>query len=145
MSGNIVNTNLRLNLDNAEDRRAWERLRRMDRTRHKSYSKAVVAALNEFFDRQERLANDPYLETREKENAFLKRVLDTVERGLRSTSPRPQTLSVAPTPDNVKAKLDSANDSQTPNSAEEAEGMRKLAKYSQHNSMRKAPCMITMQ
>ena len=51
MSGNIVTTNLRLNLDNAEDRRAWERLQRMDRTRYKSYSRAVVAALNDFFDR----------------------------------------------------------------------------------------------
>ena len=120
MSGNIVTTNLRLNLDNAEDRRAWERLRRMDRTRYKSYSRAVVAALNDFFDRQERLENDPYLETREKEEAFLQRVLDTVERGLRSEPMRPQTDSVAPTPDNVNAKSDSANASQTPDSEEQA-------------------------
>ena len=120
MSGNIVNTNLRLNLDNAEDRRAWERLQRMDRVRYKSYSRAVVAALNEFFDRQECLENDPYLETRAKEDAFLQRVLETVERGLRSAPPRPQTVSVAPTPDNVNAKSDSANASQTPDSAEQA-------------------------
>ena len=120
MSGNIVNTNLRLNLDNAEDRRAWERLQGMDRTRYKSYSRAVVAALNDFFDRQERLANDPYLETREKEEAFLQRVLDTVERGLRSAPTRLQTVSVAPTPDNVNAKSNSANASQTPDSAEQA-------------------------
>ena len=120
MSGNIVNTNLRLNLDNAEDRRAWERLQRMDRTRYKSYSRAVVAALNEFFDRQERLANDPYLETREKEEAFLQRVLDTVERGLRSAPPRPQTVSVTPTPGNVNAKSNSETSVQTPNSAEQA-------------------------
>ena len=119
MSGNIVTTNLRLNLDNAEDRRAWERLRSMDRTRYKSYSRAVVAALNDFFDRQERLSNDPYLETREKEDAFLKRVLDMVERGLRSAPTRPQTLSVTPTPD-VNAESDSANASQTPDSAEQA-------------------------
>ena len=99
MSGNIVTTNLRLNLDNAEDRRAWERLRSMDRTRYKSYSRAVVAALNDFFDRQERLANDPYLETREKEDAFLRKVLDTVERGLLSAiaSGGPVTLSVSAT------------------------------------------------
>ena len=120
MSGNIVTTNLRLNLDNAEDRRAWERLRSMDRTRYKSYSRAVVAALNEFFDRQERLSNDPYLETRAKEDAFLQRVLETVERGLRSAPPRPQTVSVAPTPDNVNMKSDSANASQTPDIAEQA-------------------------
>ena len=120
MSGNIVTTNLRLNLDNAEDKRAWECLRSMDRTRYKSYSRAVVAALNDFFDRQERLENDPYLETREKEEAFLQRVLDTVERGLRSEPTRPQTVSVAPTPDNVNAKSDSANASQTPDSEEQA-------------------------
>ena len=120
MSGNIVNTNLRLNLDNAEDRRAWEHLRNMDRTRYKSYSRAVVAALNDFFDRQERLANDPYLETREKEEAFLQRVLDTVERGLRSALPSAQTLSVMPTPDSVNAESDSANASQTPDSEEQA-------------------------
>ena len=95
-------------------------MRNIDRTRYKSYSRAIVAALNDFFDRQERLANDPYLETREKEEAFLQRVLDTVERGLRSASPRPQTVSVAPTPDNVNAESDSANASQTPDSAEQA-------------------------
>ena len=120
MSGNIVTTNLRLNLDNAEDKRAWECLRSMDRTRYKSYSRAVVAALNDFFDRQERLSNDPYLETRAKEDAFLQRVLDTVEHGLRSASPSAQTLSVVPTPDNVSAKSDNANASQTPDSAEQA-------------------------
>ena len=120
MSGNIVNTNIRLNLDNAEDRRAWERLRDMDRTRYKSYSRAVVAAVNEFFDRQERMANDPHLETREKEDAFLQRVLDTVERGLRSAPPRPQTVSVEAMPGNANAESDSANVSQIPDSAEQA-------------------------
>lgn len=69
-----VNTNIRLNLAREDDRRAWEYLQRMDRTRFKSYSRAVVASLNDFFLRQERLADNPYLETREKEDAFLMRV-----------------------------------------------------------------------
>ena len=55
-----------------------------------------------------------------KEEAFLQRVLDAVERGLRSVPMRPQTVSVAPTPDNVNAKSDSASASQTPDSAEQA-------------------------
>lgn len=86
MSGRIINTNIRLNLDKEDDRRAWEHLQRLDRSRYKSYSRAVVAALNDYFDRQERLRADPYLETREKEDAFLQRVLDTVERVMRSTA-----------------------------------------------------------
>ena len=82
----IVNTNIRFNLENEADRKAWERLRNMDRRKYKSYTKAVVAALNGYFDRQEQLATDSYLETREKEDAFLKRILNTIEQGLKASS-----------------------------------------------------------
>ena len=82
----IINTNIRFNLENEADRKAWEHLRSMDRRKYKSYTKAVVAALNDYFDRQDRLATDSYLETREKEDAFLKRILDTIEQGLKVSS-----------------------------------------------------------
>jgi len=74
---NKISTNIRLNLDKEADRRAWEYLQNMDRKKYKSYSCAIVTAVNDYFDRQERLAADPYLETREKEDAFLKKVLTT--------------------------------------------------------------------
>ena len=82
----IINTNIRFNLENEADRKAWEHLRSMDRRKYKSYTKAVVAALNDYFDRQERLDADAYLETREKEDAFLNRILDTIEQGLKASS-----------------------------------------------------------
>ena len=90
---------VRLNLEDADDRRAWERLQKLDRSQYKSYARAIVVALNDFFDRRERLVSDPYLETREKEDAFLQRVLNTVERGLLSAiaSGGPVTLSVSAT------------------------------------------------
>ena len=69
----IYTTTLRLNLADEDDRRAYEHLRKMDKKKYRSYSKAVVAAVNDYFERQERLAADPYLETREKEDAFLRR------------------------------------------------------------------------
>lgn len=87
MSRKIVNTSIRFNLEKEADRRAWEYLQTMDRTQYKSYSKAVILAVTEYFARQERLADDPYLETREKENAFLGRVMETIEQGLRSAAP----------------------------------------------------------
>ena len=86
----IFTTTLRLNLDDAEERRAWEYLQRMDKQRYKSYSNAVVRALNDYFDRQERLMDDPYLETREKEDAFLRRIQDAIAQGMQfgnTTSP----------------------------------------------------------
>ena len=100
MSGRIVNTNIRLNLDREDDRRAWEHLQRLDRSKYRSYSRAVIAALNGFFDRQELLQTDPYLETREKEDAFLKRVLETVEKGIRSNG-----LMMERLPQNDKVEL----------------------------------------
>ena len=81
-----ISTNIRLNLNNEADRRAWEHLQNMDRKKYKSYSRAIVMAVNDYFDRQERLAADSYLETREKENAFLERVIATIEEGLKKSS-----------------------------------------------------------
>ena len=78
----IVNTNIRFDRGREEDRQAYEYLRNMDRTKYKSYTRAVVAALNDFFSRQERIQADPFLETREKEDRFLRQVLDTVREGI---------------------------------------------------------------
>ena len=85
MERTIINTNIRLNLSRLEDRRAWEYLQHLDRKKYKSYSRAVVAAVNEYFARQERLTADPYLETREKEDSFLQKVLETIREGLQAS------------------------------------------------------------
>lgn len=86
MERTIINTNIRLNLNRPDDRRAWEYLQSLDRKKYKSYSRAVVAAVNDYFSRQERLAADPYLETREKEDAFLQRVQEAIREELRSSN-----------------------------------------------------------
>ena len=78
----IVNTNIRLDLSRDDDRQAYEYLRSMDRKKYKSYTRAVVAALNDFFSRQEKMQADPFLETREKEDCFLRQVLDTIRDGI---------------------------------------------------------------
>ena len=83
----IINTNIRLDMTRDADRHAYERLATMDRKKYKSYSKLVVIAVNEYFERQERLADDPYLETRAKEDAFLQRVIDTVREAARELLP----------------------------------------------------------
>ena len=79
----IYTTTLRLNLADEDDRRAYEHLQRMDKKQYRSYSKAIVTAINDHFERQARLASDPYLETREKEDAFLKRIMEAIEQSLR--------------------------------------------------------------
>lgn len=60
----------------------------MDRKKYKSYSRAVIAAINDHFSREERCASDPFLESREKEDAFLQKILDTIQEGLQSANAR---------------------------------------------------------
>ena len=54
----------------------------MPNEKDRQYTRAVVAALNDFFSRQERIRADPFLETREKEDRFLRQVLDTIRDGI---------------------------------------------------------------
>ena len=84
---NIINTNIRLNLCDEQDRQAWEYLQTMDREKYKSYTRAVVVALNDYFSREYRNEADPYLETREKEDAFLERVETAIRDGVKESVP----------------------------------------------------------
>ncbi|CUN46705.1 hypothetical protein [Coprococcus comes] len=83
----IINTNIRLNLCDEQDRQAWEYLQTMDRKKYKSYTKAVVVALNDYFSRIYQKEVDPYLETREKEDAFLERVETAIRDGVKESVP----------------------------------------------------------
>lgn len=113
----IYTTTLRLNLADENDRQAFEYLQRMDKRQYRSYSKAIVAAVNDHFERQERIAADPYLETREKEDAFLRRVAEMIEQSLRSApapilqfaQPAPQTAAPEPDDEELSAALDFAD------------------------------------
>ena len=76
-----------MNLCDEQDRQAWEYLQMMDREKYKSYTRAVVVALNDHFSREYRNEADPYLETREKEDAFLERVETAIWDGVKESVP----------------------------------------------------------
>ena len=86
MSNKIINTNIRFNLTKADDHKAWEYLQSMDRSKHKSYSRAVISAINEYFEREQTLTDNPFLETQEKEDRFMQKILDTINQGLQKSS-----------------------------------------------------------
>ena len=99
----IINTNIRLDLSRQDDRQAYDYLLHMDRKQFKSYTRAVVAALNVFFSRQEKRQADPYLETREKEDRFLRQVLDTISEGVRQSMSQVQVTTTTQ-PNEIVAK-----------------------------------------
>ena len=83
----LFNTTLRINLSEPEGLKVWTYLVNRDKSRYRSYSDAIISAVNGYFDREQWLADDPYLVTREKEDAFLQRVLETVQCGIQSNPP----------------------------------------------------------
>ena len=75
---NIKALCLRFDLADEDERKAYTYLQNRDKAEFGSYTKLVARAVNKFFERRARLEADPYFETREKEDAFIARVLDAV-------------------------------------------------------------------
>lgn len=75
----IRNTNIRFYEEEEEDKRAWEILHVLDKKQFKSQSKFVVLAILDYYEKCIRQEQDPYFETREKEEAFSDRIVRTVE------------------------------------------------------------------
>ena len=80
--GEIRTTNLRLNLEKPIQRQAWEYLQTMDKAVFKSYSQAIATALVDYFDRYYKKQEDPYLETRAREERFVQQIVTAVEQAM---------------------------------------------------------------
>ena len=83
----IWSTNLRFNLDKSPYREAYGYLKNMDRKTHKSINKVVATAVCEHFKRLEKNANDPYFETREREDNFVNRIVEAVKIAVEKAMP----------------------------------------------------------
>lgn len=87
MRGALWSTNLRFNLDKELQRKAWDYLQEMDKKEFKSYSHAVAVSVVDYFERYYRNKEDPYFETREREQEFIGRIVKAVEDSLNKNLP----------------------------------------------------------
>ena len=87
MSENIRSTNLRFNLEKDTQKRAWQYLQNMDKQQFKSYSNVIAVALVDYFDRYYRSQDDPYFETREREERFVNQIISSVESAMEKALP----------------------------------------------------------
>lgn len=71
-------TCFRFNLDNPEHAKAWGYLHNFDKDRVKSGNTAVVKAVNDYFERMQKLSDDPYFETRQREERFVEQIVSEV-------------------------------------------------------------------
>ena len=84
---NIKCTTLRFNIDKPLDRQAWNYLKSMDKDEFKSYSQAVALAVTEYFKRYYKRIDDPYFETREREERFVEQIVTAVESAVEKALP----------------------------------------------------------
>ena len=81
-------TCFRFNLDNPEHAKAWGYLHDFDRNMVKSGNTAVVKAVNEYFDRMQKLSDDPYFETRQREERFIQQIVNEVGKAFIAEMPK---------------------------------------------------------
>ena len=82
------NHNIRFNMEKGDECRAWELLHSPKiRQMFKSQNKFVIEAVNDYYNRRMAAEYDPYLETREKEDAFAERIVEAVEKKVMSNLP----------------------------------------------------------
>ena len=81
-------TCFRFNLDNPEHAKAWEYLHSIDKDKVKSGNTAVVRAVNDYFDRMGRLADDPYFATRQREERFVEQIVTEVGKAFTAEMPK---------------------------------------------------------
>lgn len=82
------NQNIRFNMDKESDIKAWKSLHSNEvGEKFKSQNRFVIEAINYYYERVVRMQEDPYLETREKEDAFADRIVGKVERKVLSNLP----------------------------------------------------------
>ena len=79
MAEKTWNKNVRFNMNREDAVQAWSRLHSEEVDREfKSQNEFIICAINDFYARHISRKDDPYLETREKEDAFVDRIVEQV-------------------------------------------------------------------
>ena len=88
MTKQCRNHNIRFSMGDDAAVQAWERLHSAEVEKDfKSKNAFVVAAINDYYARHLAEQNDPYLESREKEDAFTDRIVEAVEKKVLANIP----------------------------------------------------------
>ncbi len=84
---NIRTVCLRFNLDKPLHKAAFEYLKNIDKSVFKSYTQAAALAISEYFERYFKKCDDPYFETREREERFIEQIVAAVGSAVEKALP----------------------------------------------------------
>ena len=85
---NVLTSCFRFNMDNPEHAKAWDYLHNYDKDKIKSTNVAAITAVNDYFDRMGKLADDPYFETRQREERFVEQIVSEVGKAFIAEMPK---------------------------------------------------------
>lgn len=111
MSQEIRKVVIRLNLDNPLHQKALSFLQTMDRDKFKSYTNLAAVAITEYFERYYKAENDPYFETREREEKFIADILAKVENRLNDLLPQYMFANMMPITQDMQVKQEQPTNS----------------------------------
>lgn len=84
----VKNHNFRFNEEKEAEKSAWEILHSKEvKEDFRSQNEFVVAAINDYYERHLAIKREPYLETREKEETFVKEIVEAVEQKVLANLP----------------------------------------------------------
>ena len=86
--GCVRTTCFRFNMENPEHAKTWDYLHNYDKDKIKSTNVAAITAVNDYFDRMGKLADDPYFETREREERFVEQIVSEVGKAFIAEMPK---------------------------------------------------------
>lgn len=84
----VLTTCFRFNMENPEHAKAWDYLHNYDKDKIKSTNVAAITAVNDYFDRMGKLADDPYFETRQREERFVEQIVSEVGKAFIAEMPK---------------------------------------------------------
>ena len=84
----VLTTCFRFNMDKPEHAKAWDYLHNYDKDKIKSTNVAAITAVNDYFDRMGKLSDDPYFETRQREERFVEQIVSEVGKAFIAEMPK---------------------------------------------------------
>ena len=111
MSQELKKFVVRFNLSNPLHQKAWSFLQPMDRDKFKSNTNLVAVAIAEYFERYYKNEDDPYFETREREEKFITDILNKVENRLNDLLPQYMFANMMPNTKDIQRKQEQPTNS----------------------------------
>lgn len=109
---------IKFNLDDPVHRKAYEIIKQENTNNNTIYADIISLSVNEYYEHLKNIKDDPYFETRKKEDEFISRILKKLEIKLEKELPTFLLSLIATFAVNINSPLSVSNETATDEIAE---------------------------